>query len=284
MRNTLANSWGLMKASARVLDEDRRLLLFPLLSSVASIGITATFVVPTLLLGGPGALFGDAAGLGLVLAFLFYLAQYFVVFYFNAALVGAALIHLDGGRPTLGDGLRIASDHAGPILGYAALSATVGLLLNTAGRRGGVLGRLGSGVLGISWNLATFLAVPVLVTHDVGPIDAVKESARLLRRSWGEQVSGTVGMGLAFGLVGVLLGVLSVGLVAVGVFAGAFSLATVVILLIVLWILFALVAAALQGIYRASVYRYAVTGSAGVGFERIPMDEVVRTAERAPLR
>ena len=61
-----------------------------------------------------------------VFAFLFYLVQYFVIFFFNSALVGAAMIRLDGGDPTLRDGLRIAAGKALPILGYAAIAATVG--------------------------------------------------------------------------------------------------------------------------------------------------------------
>jgi hypothetical protein len=99
MRNTLATSWELVSASAAVLNRDRALLVFPLLSGVASVGLALSFLLPTLLVGGPGALFETSTPLGLLLGFLFYLSQYFVVFYFNAALVGAALIHLDGGGP-----------------------------------------------------------------------------------------------------------------------------------------------------------------------------------------
>jgi hypothetical protein len=276
VRYTLSNSWNLVKASARILRDDRSLLVFPLLSAVAFVGLLATFVAPTFLVGGPAALFGEARPVGYVLAFLFYMAQYFVAFYFNAALVGAALIHLDGGRPTLADGLRIASDHAAPILGYAAISATVGLLLNAASRRGKLGAGLVSGLLGAAWNLATFLAVPVLVTRNVGPIDALRESARLLRQTWGEQVSGMVGMGLAFGLLGAVLGVLSVGLIVVAAGLGPFGYVPVIAALLVFWVLFALATSAIQGIYRAAVYRYALTGQAGVGFEEVRLEDLAR--------
>ena len=53
-------------------------------------------------------------------------------------------------------------------------------------------------LIGVAWTLATFLVVPVLVTRDVGPIDAVKESAGLLRETWGENLIGNVGLGLVF--------------------------------------------------------------------------------------
>jgi hypothetical protein len=115
---------------------------------------------------------------GYAIAFLFYLSQYFVIFYFNAALVGAAMIRLEGGDPTVADGLRIAKSKIAVILGYALTAATVGRLLRTLQGRVGFIGRIAVGLLGVGWTIATYLVVPVLVNRDVGPIDAIKESGR----------------------------------------------------------------------------------------------------------
>lgn len=276
MMQTLETSWTLVKASARILNEDRALLLFPLLSAVAFLTLFLTVIAPIFVFGSPEGFFHRWGGFAFVLGFAFYLVQYFVGFYFNAALVGAALIHLDGGRPTLADGLRIASDHVKPLLGYAAIAATVGLFLNSRGRRGQIGGQFVSGILGTAWNLATFLVVPVLVTRDLGPIEALKESARLLRRTWGEQLSGMVGMGVVFGVGSMILGVVSVGLVMGAAGLGPFGLVPVIVLLLAFWVLFALAATALQGIYRAAVYRYALTGDAGHGFEEVAMGEMAK--------
>ncbi len=273
MTNTFRNSWTLVKASARILNEDRALLLFPLLSAAAFLALFAAIVVPSVFLGDAGAEMGPAM---IIPLFAFYFLQFFAGFYFNAALVGAALIHLDGGRPTLGDGLRIANDHVGPLLGYSAIAATVGVILNGAGRRGQLGGRIVSGFIGTAWNLATFLVVPVLVTRDMGPIDALKESASLLRRTWGEQLSGMIGMGAAFGAVAVVLGVASVAVVVGAAALGPFGLVPVLVLLGAFWVLFALATTALQGIYRAAVYRFAMTGDAGHGFEEVALREMVK--------
>jgi hypothetical protein len=273
MTDTFRNSWTLVKASARVLNEDRALLVFPLLSGVAFLALFAAIIVPVAFLGETAA---ESPGLAIPFFLGFYFLQFFAGFYFNAALVGAALIHLDGGRPTLSDGLRIANDHVGPLLGYAAIAATVGVLLNSAGRRGQLGGRIVSGFVGTAWNLATFLVVPVLVTRDMGPIDALKESARLLRRTWGEQLSGMVGMGAAFGAAALVLGAASVGILVGAAALGPFGLVPVGALLLAFWVLFALATTALQGIYRAAVYRYALTGDAGEGFQEVAMAEMVK--------
>ena len=136
-----------------------------------------------------------------MLLFLFYLVQYTVIFFANSALVGAAMIRLRGGDPTLAmvSGLRFS--RFGAIFGYALIAATVGIILQALSKRG-TLANIVRSLVGMAWNLATYLVVPVLVVENVGPIEAIKRSANLLRRTWGEQVVGGAGMGLVFFLLG----------------------------------------------------------------------------------
>jgi len=271
MGQKFRNSVELVRASGRVLMADRELLVFPLLSGLASILVAATFFVPTFMVGGFREAAESMGAVGALGILLFYTVQYTVIFFFNSALVGAALIRLNGGDPTVADGLRIAGERFGAILGYALISATVGVILNMISHKAGVLGRLVVGMIGLSWNLATYLAVPVLVARDIGPVDAVKESARLFRRTWGEQVVGTMGMGIAFGLAGVSLGLVSVAFLAgVGMLAPWLILPAVA-LVILAWVFFALAATALKGIYAAALFRFADTGHAGWGFDDTTM-------------
>ena len=265
MFDKISRSWTLVKASAAVLRSDKELLLFPVISSLATLLVAATFLVPVLGL----RLFegGDIGVLGAIVGFLFYLCQYFVIFFFNTALVGAAMIRLDGGDPTVADGLRIARSKAGVILGYAALAATVGLVLQMISEKAGFLGKIVVSLVGMAWTVASFLVVPILVSRDVGPIDAVKESIELLKRTWGENVAGNVGIGMAFGLITMLVVVLAVGLVIAAAAVGGAKLAIVVGIVGVLAVaLVAVIQAALSGIYSAAVYRYAVDGIAPAGF------------------
>lgn len=211
MAGRLSNSWALVKASADVLRLDKELMVFPLLSGIATVLVTASFFVPVVALGGLEVLAReDGSYLGYALGFAYYLVLYTVMFFFNSALVGAALIRLDGGDPTVSDGLAIASKRMGAIVGYAAVAATVGVVLRAISERSGIVGRIVVGLVGMAWTLATYLAVPVLVTRDVGPIDAVKESAALFKKTWGEQVAGNFGMGWAMVMAGLSWGLVSV--------------------------------------------------------------------------
>lgn len=265
MFDRISRSWTLVKASASVLRSDKELLLFPVISSVATLLVAATFLVPVIGL----RLFegGEIGPLGAVLGFLFYLAQYFVIFFFNTALVGAAMIRLEGGDPTVADGLRIARSKLGVILGYAAIAATVGILLKVLGERAGAVGRIIINLVGMAWTLATFLVVPVLVARDVGPLDAVRESVQLLKRTWGENIAGNLGIGAAFGLLTGLVVVLAIAATVGAAMLGGAALALTVGVLGALCIaLVAVVQAALSGIYSAALYRYAVDGQAPAGF------------------
>src|SRR5438309_1955063 len=68
-------------------------------------------------------------------------------------------------------------------------------------QRAAILGRIVAAVLGLMWNLATFLAVPVLVAEKLGPIATVKRSVQLLKKTWGESIVGDAAIGTVFGLM-----------------------------------------------------------------------------------
>ncbi|WP_119069301.1 DUF6159 family protein [Aggregatilinea lenta] len=265
----LYNSWALVKASAAVLRSDKELILFPLVSLIASVIITITFAVPMALAGlfDEASTGGDFGPAGIVIGFLFYFVMYTVVIFTNTALVGASLIRLRGGDPTLRDGYDIAMSHLSQILGYAAISATVGVILRAISERGGIVGRIVASLVGFGWNLATFLVVPILVVEDIGPVEAIKRSSSLLKRTWGEQIAGNFSIGLIFGLLGLAIIVVTAPLIAAAASAGAaFAVVMLVGLLVVVLVGLGLVSSALNGIYVAALYRYAVEGEVSEQF------------------
>ena len=56
----------------------------------------------------------------------------------------------------------------------------------------------------------------MLVTKDIGPVDAVKESAMIFKRTWGEQVAGNFGLSWAMFFSFVAWTIISVGLFVAG--------------------------------------------------------------------
>lgn len=268
MFKRIQNSWELIKASWKVLMADKELLVFPAISAVALLLVSITFIVPSIFAGILDGFFGDNANIfGYVVLFFYYLVNYFVMTFFNSALVGAANIRLEGGDPTLRDGLRIASSKTGKLLTYSAIAATVGVVLNWLRDRG-ILGQLASMLGGLAWSLAVYLIVPVLVMEDEDAWNSVKRSAGLLKDTWGEQIAGGFSMGAIFGLAFFLMALV---LIPVGIFmliAELYVLAVGALLAFLVGIaVIALISGTLKGIYTAALYRYATTGQVTGGFD-----------------
>jgi hypothetical protein len=265
MSGRFARSLELAKASFAVVRADKELMLLPVMSVFALIVIVLSLAVPVAVLGGFSTEAAQSEPLAMLGALIFYVVTYFVALFFNAALVGAAMIRMDGGNPTLGDGLRIAWARKGRILGYALIAATVGLLLRAIEERVGWLGSLVVKLIGVAWAVATFLVVPVLVTRDVGPLGAVKESAELLRSTWGENLIGNFGLGLVFMLV--YFAWIGLGIAAV-LFASKTGYVTLIAAVVLVGLVGLLAISALQatmqGVYAAALYRHATRPDAPV--------------------
>ena len=262
-------SWDLLKACFAVLRDDKELLLFPVLSSISALLVLATFALPLFI----SQAFSNGFGMfGVAVGFAFYFSQYLVIFYFNAALVGAALKRLDGGNPSFSDGIGIANSNLLAILGYAAIAATVGMLLKRGRRRSGMLESIVRSLAGMAWTLGTFLVVPVLVTRKIGPLDAIAESARLLKKTWGENLIGTAGIWFGFAVITFIYVLVSVGLVFVAATVSSSLAIGLGILLGIGLLLIGIVKSAIGAIYTATLYRYASDGVAPQGFDAQQMN------------
>ena len=106
---------------------------------------------------------------------------------------------------------------------------------------------------------------PVLVSRNVGPIDALKESFALMKRTWGENVIVNAGLGVVFFLVYLVVLLPMLGLIGVASSYGSEAVITLVVIFAVLLMILGLIQAALQGIFSAALYHYAVDGEDDAG-------------------
>lgn len=274
MFQSFSNSWQLSKASWAVLRANKQLMWFPVLSAISMIIVAILFLTPVAILTGIlSMLSGQSDGtgsdiIGYILLFVMYLVSYSIGIFFNTALVGSALEYMDGGTPTVSSGIALARSKIGLIVGYALISATVGVILNMIRDRGGIVASIASSLIGMAWNLATFLVVPILAVNDISPVDAVKQSASLFKRTWGEQVTGNFSIGAIVGLG--IFAIILVGSLLIGLLAATESglLIMVGILAVVGAVLvLATISSAMDGIYRAALYRYAETGELPSDFD-----------------
>lgn len=270
MGKKFSNSWSLMRASWEVLKDDKEILAFPLFSGICCLLVLAAFALPLLASGSwqpPG---GDASTNEHVIyyakLFLFYFCNYFVIVFFNTAIIACATIRLSGGNPTVTDGLRTAIARLPLIAGWALISATVGLILRIIEDRSEKVGQFVAGFLGMAWTVVSFLVIPILVIERKDPITALKESAALLKKTWGEQLISNFSFGLVFFILAIPAFIILTLLIAIG---SGKTMTIIFIGLIAAYLIgLALVQSALQAIFQTALFLYARDGQVSPGFER----------------
>lgn len=269
---------SMMRASWDVLKQDKELLLFPLLSGICCVLVLASFAGPILALtdwqaasesvtAGAAQALSDSDGslsmdqaMHILVLFAFYCCNYFVIVFFNAGLIACAQIRMEGGDPTVKDGLRAAWSRLPAIAGWAVLAATVGLVLRLIEERSSLVGKIVAGLLGMAWSITSFLVVPILVIENESPLSALRRSTVMLKKTWGEQLIGN----FSFGFIFLLLALPGVFVLVLGITANNLPLIVVSVLY---FIGISLAQSALQGIFQAALYLYMRDGEAPEGFE-----------------
>lgn len=250
---TIGHTFELMKMSWDVLMKDKELLFFPLFTVI---GLVAVISIFSGIAGSTGAFTRlDANAISRndqILYVLAFFSSYFVIIFFNAALISAALDRLRGGDPNVSSGLSHAFAHIHTIFIWALIAATVGLALQLlrANQRN-VFARMIIDMIGGVWDFLTFFVVPILVSENVGAIGAIKRSSGLVRKTWGRQITASFGFMLVY-ILAVIIGAIPAILVgfvsglagvAVGIMTVGLAICTV---------------QALEGVFKAALYEYAM--------------------------
>lgn len=286
MAGRISRGWRILSQSWSVVRQDKELLLFPVLSGMACLAVTASFVLPVILVPelletfnqvrlGEGTEWQHLASLAV--SFAYYLANYFVIVFFNTALACCALIRFRGGDPTVGDGLRAALARLPQILAWSLLAATVGMILRAIEERVGFLGKIVIGLIGVAWSIATYLIVPILAAERLGPVAAVRRSVALLTKTWGESLTGQISLGIvSFLLILPAFVLLAGGIAAAVALESLWMAAAAGVVFVTYLIVLSIVTSALQQVFLAGVYLYAAEGEVPPGFSQESLQSAFR--------
>src|ERR1700754_2589151 len=160
----LSNGWNIALNSFKVLRENRQLILFPILSGISMILVIGSFATAVFALSGwdTDTVREQSRLAGYLVTFVYYLVNYFVIVFFNTALVHCTHLYFKGEEPTVREGLRFAVSRIGAILSWAAFAATVGTILRILQDSFGSIRKVITGRIGIVWIISTFFVVPVI--------------------------------------------------------------------------------------------------------------------------
>jgi hypothetical protein len=249
-----SNGWTIATNSLKVLKANRQLIIFPILSGLSVLLILLSFCAVVLGISGwdihnisePGTVVNYA------IIFSFYIVNYFIIVFFNMAMVHCTSLYFKGEEVTVQKGIDFSMSRLRAILGWAVFAGIVGGILKIIQENAGSFGKIITGLIGVVWSIATFFVVPVIAYENLGPIAAFKKSTLLMKEKWGE----SIGAGFSFFLI--QLGVLAV-IAVIAVLVAAINLFAGIAIAVLLVLLLSVIMSTLKTIFISAVY-HNITG------------------------
>jgi uncharacterized membrane protein len=281
-------SWALFKSSLAVMTRNKQLLVFPIVVFLFTILIMLFFLAPVVLrptghaittaqhweaighslftqtVNAPGKTVETGltpAAMG-YLAFMYLVSMIFATF-FNVAFYHEILAALRGEPVSIPGGLRFACTRWKAILMWSLFAGLVGLIIQQIEQRLSFVGRIIARLLGMAWSIASVFVIPSIVQDEqnTNPIQMLKNSAGILKRTWGEALIGYVGMSLASGIILFVSMVMLIGALVGSIMLNNYWLIGVVgaLWVLAMFVLSYLTSVAGQ-IYKGALYLYAANG------------------------
>jgi hypothetical protein len=293
MDNVFSRSWTLTKLSFSVIKNDKELLIFPFLSAFFSLAVLALFWLPLRFFFDQSAPGQSPASLWISLFLLYFLLTLCSTF-FSVCAVHIIKKRLEGGTEGLSESFAFAFSRIKVILAWSLLSATVSVVLRmleslASNRRGSnplnfiVNLLIGFFVMGLklSWTIVTLFVVPAMVYKNLGPWEAIKDSTQTIKKTWGESLVRSYGLGL-MELIFLVAGV--VALLVLGFGLGSMTNSAVGVLtavpLIVAYIgVLVAVFSLANTVFNTALYAYAATGEIPQGFSKDVLNNAFQNKE-----
>ena len=247
----LSNGWKIAMNSFKVLKENKQLIIFPVLSGFSILLLMASFVTVGLAFAGwdfENLDIENGSPVYYLILFAFYIINYFIVVFFNMALIHCTRLYFQGEEVTIRKGMLFSLSRIRSIFAWAFFAATIGLLLKTIQENVGTLGKIITGIIGIVWSVATFFVVPIIAYENAGPLEAFKKSSAMMKQKWGE----SLGANFSFGLIQ-FLGIIIVGLPLFFIGSAFNELAGIALAVAGAFVVISIISAA-QTIFVSAVY------------------------------
>lgn len=274
MNNSFQNGIERIKASLMVIRANKSLIWYPIITVFSTLVVLAAGIWGIASVSALETRTAHIEMTAIIVAMV--LVVTLIGIFTSAIFFCAATMALEGEKVSFRQACKKVFANKKALLQWWAFTSFVSIILMAismvldklpgAGKGGGwILGRVLTSMANITWAFATYFAIPVLMTHPDTPINTLKHSAALFKKSWGESVTGTAGYGLLWFAVLTLGGLLVMGVNFLiytinpdvpGVVFGIVYASLVGPALAVT----AILTTAASTIFHASLYRYAETG------------------------
>lgn len=238
---TVSRGWKMSKLSMSVVKKDPELIVYMFicgfLTLLAMIGMSMPqYLEQAWAIDSAGQM--TPAYMGFV--FVGYMTISIVVTFWNSAIVANSHIRLTGGDPKFMDGVSAAMSKIHIIILWGIIAGTVGLLLkvlNQAAReqKGGaaVFAMILSAIGAAIWWMMTFFMIPHMIIEGKGLGESLKSSKQMFFKSWGENITSGLGIGIIGFFFIAVIAIITFGMVValgpfwyIGIAIGALGIAT----------------------------------------------------------
>ncbi len=191
MFENIRAGWRLGGATRKLIMQDKQLFLYPLIAFFISIVLAILLVASFIFIG-------TSSALDIAMLIIYYILVYFISTYVIIAMLIAFRSHGKKKHISIGEAFSQTKQYWKLALEWAVFDAIITLIIRLIEGRGrsgsaisGFAGRaiIGS-IVGIAFATASMFAIPVIIDNKVGPIDAIKTSAKFIFKNFGKTFGG----------------------------------------------------------------------------------------------
>lgn len=266
-----SNGWNIAANSLKIMKANRKMFVFPLLSGFSLLFIFGYFIF--LILHSANwnmenvCITGIPFGYGGL--FLFYLANYFVIVFFNTGLTYCTALYFKGEKVSVKKGLLFSCKRVGAVLSWSLYTATIGSIVRVIPGNSSVAGTFPARLSGAIFGLAAYFVVPVITNRHLGTASAFKHSKFLVKKHWGE----TAGAAFSFNFVQFITVIfIAIGALTIGT---VFTVGAGITLAIMAILVMITVVSAIKSVFISTVFHY-ISGNRIDYFDQPYIDSLFR--------
>jgi hypothetical protein len=269
-RGRIKTGWLLFKQSISILKQQPNLIRYVITSAILTLIITILAIIPM-------AIYRDtffnivaskndqSVGItlwGYLLVFVYYLTSYTIINYYLAGLAADLFDSFQGKEQGYKIYMQMARAKLPKLIAFSLLEATVGIILRNLQERGGIFGAITSLLGSIIWSIARLFVVPIIMFTNDGPFVAVKRSAQLIAKTWGENITGRIALStvLYLGLILIILPLSFITAIFSSELLGLWGIVIGVASFIISAFVVAIFSSTADSILNVVLYYYAQTG------------------------
>lgn len=282
MANRVQRGWELTKQSLAVLKANKRILIFPLISTIGYTVLLSLIAKPLWHVERSYLISAHQSTLKTVLGIMTLLTALFlcnlIMIYCNSALIATMANYFKTKKLSLTYGLKAAKNCFPKIIMWTLFNTTIGFILRTFQSRLGQVTTIASLLLGIAWTIVSYFVVPILVLENVGSMQAIKQSAHALHKTWGRSLVSSIGLRL------IPFAIRLIGLIPIAIalyIGGATTLLIGFITAAILLVLLTIISSAASNILRAALYLYATDNNIALPYNTETIKNAFRTRKKA---